>query len=191
LLKGGTSRSAPLSFMSIGKDATTPTPVSKISSPLLDLTGFPLYSPTGSGAPTHPWRSFLRRGRLSPPTGATRHRRRAPVRFATLSTSRSGALSPAYSCPVGAWGSHEVVEEHLPDVWPLGTRCRSCHDGAPCRRCTPVGLAGSWAAQSGPPVPVGQAVHRVGWAVKAVVGLAPCRFWPGGPGIQEISFPFV
>jgi hypothetical protein len=68
-------------------------------------------------------------------TGATQHRRRAPMRSATSSQSRSGALLPVSSCPAGAWGSDEAVEEHLPDVWPLGTGCRSCIDNAPCMLC--------------------------------------------------------
>jgi hypothetical protein len=66
-------------------------------------------------------------------TGATRHRRRAPVRSATTSPSCFDALPPTFSCLAGAWGSHDVVGEHLLVSQPLGACCRPCHGSALCR----------------------------------------------------------
>jgi hypothetical protein len=167
--------SAPLASLFTGKDATASTPISATGSPLPDLTSLPLSSSAG---PEHPPTSekLLEVWLTSPTTGATRHRRRAPVRSATTSMSCSDALPPAFSCLAGAWGNHDVVGEHLLISRPLVTHCRPRHGSALCTlcqmssepralpctlqppsgRCARPDLASSWAAQAGHRSPPGR-----------------------------------
>jgi hypothetical protein len=71
----------------------------------------------------------------SPTTGATGHHCRAPVRSSTASPSNSDALLLAFSCRAGAWDSNDTMGEHLPVIWPMGARGRSCHGGVLCTHC--------------------------------------------------------
>jgi hypothetical protein len=139
----------------------------------------------------------------SPSTGATRHHHRAPVRYATSSPSRSGALSPESPCSASAWGSREIVEEHLPGVWPLGVPYRSRHGSAPCalHRMLSVLLRAKQALLPGQPrwlmghakratglCQAGHALCRL--AMKSAVGLGPCPISARWPENSRNSFSF-
>jgi hypothetical protein len=135
----------------------------------------------------------------------------APVRSASLSLSRSGALPPTSPSTAGAWGSRETVEAHLLDVSPLGACCRSCHSSTPCalhrmlsepsvlphalQRTEQALLLGRphWLMGRAKRVTglcqAGRVMHRLGREGCCWPG-ARAQFRPGGPRIQEIPFPF-
>jgi hypothetical protein len=160
-----------------------------------------LSSCAGPGAPTHlgeasrgvaDFPDHQSRPTPSPHTGEIRHRVVVLFRCPTL----------AFSCRADARDSHDTVGEHLPVIWPLGTRCLSHHVGAlgahrwvssEPRALPRVLQNAEWALRPGrpcwlvdhasrPPVHAGNAARHMSQAAKAAVGLGPVLIsarWPG------------
>jgi hypothetical protein len=122
--------SAPLSPLSVGKDAAASALVSATSTPSPDLTSLPLASSTGPGAPTH-FRKAPQgvahfpdhQSRPAPPscTGELRPSVARLSRFELDLSTMSGAL-----------GAHS---EDLDVARAIAVRCRAHHGGARCTHC--------------------------------------------------------